>query len=111
MVVTMMTNFAFTTALFTLIRGYIFDPKPKEETVIYPNYGYKNEKKHKNYGYKNDMKFKNYGYKQDVHGMQDLQDYKTIQLEGYNKEYIDNYQEHPSKGYEVTEMQYRTKIN
>lgn len=41
MFVSMMTNMAFTSALFTLVRSYIFDPRPEEENVVYYNYGYK----------------------------------------------------------------------
>lgn len=44
MVVGTMTNMAFMSALMTLIRGYIFDARPKKEYVIYYNQGYKNEK-------------------------------------------------------------------
>lgn len=41
MFVTMMNNMAFSSALFSLIRGYLFDTRP-EDHVIYLNYGYKN---------------------------------------------------------------------
>lgn len=41
MMVTMMNNMAFSTALFSLIRGYLFDVRP-DDHIIYLNYGYKN---------------------------------------------------------------------
>lgn len=41
MFVTMMNNMAFSSALFALIRGYIFDTRP-DDHIIYVNNGYKN---------------------------------------------------------------------
>lgn len=41
MMVTMMNNMAFSSALFTLIRGYIFDTRP-DDHILYINNGYKN---------------------------------------------------------------------
>lgn len=41
MMVTMMNNMAFSSALFSLIRGYLFDTQ-KEDHIVYLNYGYKN---------------------------------------------------------------------
>lgn len=43
MVVGFMNQMAFTTALFTLIRSYVFDNSPNEN-IFYVNHGYKNEK-------------------------------------------------------------------
>lgn len=41
MMVTMINNMAFSSALFALIRGYIFDTRP-DDHIIYINQGYKN---------------------------------------------------------------------
>lgn len=41
MMVTMMNNMAFSSALFALIRGYIFDTRP-DDHILYINNGYKN---------------------------------------------------------------------
>lgn len=45
MMVTMMNNMAFSSALFALIRGYIFDTRP-DDHIIYVNNGYKNQHNH-----------------------------------------------------------------
>lgn len=42
MMVMMMNNMAFSSALFSLIRGYLFDTQP-EDHIVYLNYGYKNK--------------------------------------------------------------------
>ncbi|XP_017780906.1 PREDICTED: uncharacterized protein LOC108565799 [Nicrophorus vespilloides] len=44
--VTMLNNMAFSSALFMLIRNYIFNTK-QEEHIVYVNHGYKNKHKHR----------------------------------------------------------------
>lgn len=46
MAVSMMNNMVFTSALVSLVRGYIFDYEPNEH-IIYINKGYRNKNKHK----------------------------------------------------------------
>ncbi|CAH1100129.1 unnamed protein product [Psylliodes chrysocephalus] len=45
MVVSMVNNMVFTSALFSLVRNFVFDKKP-DEHVIYVNNGYKNKLNH-----------------------------------------------------------------
>lgn len=59
MMVTMMNNMAFSTALFSLIRGYLFDTRP-DDHVVYLNYGYKNGQQ--GHGDNNVINYKNNPY-------------------------------------------------
>ncbi|CAG9865356.1 unnamed protein product [Phyllotreta striolata] len=43
MVVTMVNNMVFSSALFTLVRNFVFDKRP-DEHVVYVNNGYRNKK-------------------------------------------------------------------
>lgn len=58
MMVTMMNNMAFSSALFSLIRGYLFDTRP-EDHIVYLNYGYKNGHNHH---HNNEINYQNNPY-------------------------------------------------
>lgn len=59
MMVAMMNNMAFSSALFSLIRGYLFDTQ-KEDHIVYLNYGYKHNGKPGHH--KQDINYKNNPY-------------------------------------------------
>lgn len=61
MMVTMMNNMAFSTALFSLIRGYLFDTRP-DDHVVYLNYGYKNGQHGQSHDNSNVINYKNNPY-------------------------------------------------
>lgn len=62
MMVTMMNNMAFSSALFSLIRGYLFDTRT-EDHIVYLNYGYKNgQQGHHHNIHNNEINYKNNPY-------------------------------------------------
>lgn len=60
-IVMMMNNMAFSSALFSLIRGYLFDTR-KEDHIVYLNYGYKNGPKLPHGHHNHEINYKNNPY-------------------------------------------------